>query len=215
MAISEFKVETSPSLSGLELAVNAAIADGWQPLNPVSFADGKYVQQLIKGTPTGGSAGTVEEVNYFQSISLRALSPAMTSAIGLGFDPYGPTTSTNGQILQTLVKGTPPGGGGGGGGGSYTLAGASDLDVGLAGPWAADQVLLVYQLDGETSAPKFTNIPFGATIQSNAQAIVDQEFNDRRLTEIEDATDATDLLTKFNLLLADLKAKEMMFVVEE
>lgn len=113
MAITEFKAEMSPSLYGLESAVSAAIADGWQPLNPVSFVDGKYVQQLIKGSTTGGSAGTITDIAYAQSVSIRALTSVIDAYVADGFDPYGEIVTLNGQSVVVLTKGTPPGGGGG------------------------------------------------------------------------------------------------------
>lgn len=58
MAYTDYSAVQARNTTDLTIAVNAAIADGWQPLAaPTLTADGALVQALVKGTPGGGGAG--------------------------------------------------------------------------------------------------------------------------------------------------------------
>lgn len=84
-----------------------------------------------------------------------------------------------------------------GGGGS--MVALSDVDIGVGSPLGVGDVLIVYS--GEPGAFRWTNVPFGGTIQSN----VDAAFAAKKLDFIDSSSP-----TAVEDLIADLIAKGLM-----
>lgn len=180
MAISEFKYVSGSSLGAIANKVRTHIADGWQPYNPLSWADGKYVQQLIKGSPVGGSAGTVTDIEYQAAPTLGGIIANVTASVAAGNNPYGPTAYVNGMVLQTMVEGTPPGSGGGGGGGEASLVTLTDVNIGFADPLGAGHFIMCYGGNAEDGY-LFSNFELSSTVQglidAFAPAVADARIN--------------------------------------
>ena len=92
MAYTDYSAVQARNSTDLILFVNAAIADGWQPLGtPSPAGDGSMVQALVKGTPSGGGgSGSVSssDITDASAVGIDVLTAidasAARAAIGAG-----------------------------------------------------------------------------------------------------------------------------------
>lgn len=112
MAYTDYSAVQARNTTDLAIAVNAAIADGWQPLAaPTLAANGTLVQPLVKGTPSGGGSGAVTAADITDATAVgrdvltAANAAAARSAIGAGT-----SNLTIGTTASTAKAGnyTPP-----------------------------------------------------------------------------------------------------------
>ena len=124
MAYTDYSAVQARNATDLAIAVNAAIADGWQPLAaPTLAANGTLVQPLVKGTPSGGGSGEVTAADITDATAVgrdvltaanaaaaRAAIGAGTSSLALGttastamagnYAPPNAATGTHGLVLM-------------------------------------------------------------------------------------------------------------------
>jgi hypothetical protein len=111
MAYTNYSAVQARNTTDLAVFVNAAIADGWQPLGAPTLADdGMLVQALVKGAPSGGSgevtaADITDATTVGRDVLTAADAAAARTAIGAGTSDL-----TLGTTASTAKAGdyTPP-----------------------------------------------------------------------------------------------------------
>jgi hypothetical protein len=113
MAYTDYSAVQARNTADLAAFVNAAIADGWQPLaSPTLAANGTLVQPLVKGTPSGGGGGgevTAADITDATTVGRDVLTAADAAAARTAIGA-GTSNLTIGTTASTAKAGdyTPP-----------------------------------------------------------------------------------------------------------